>query len=122
MVAIADGTVVFMTIVVSMTKGFKEDPAAGDEAREKGKAVDAAAAAAWDEKEKKLKEEIARLREEVSKLRKKLGIKEDSDSSSDSEKKKSEGSDKKKDEKYDGVKVEEAIKTPEKPSADKKEQ
>ena len=40
-VAIADATMVFITVIVSITKGFKEDPAAGDEAREKGKAVDA---------------------------------------------------------------------------------
>ena len=43
-VAIADATVVVVTVIVSLCRGFDEDPAAGTEAREKGKEIDAVAA------------------------------------------------------------------------------
>jgi len=74
-VAIADATVVFIVIICAAADKFHEDEAAGTEAREKGIAIDEAAKTAWEEEEKKLKDEIARLRNEVTTLREKLGIK-----------------------------------------------
>ena len=51
-VTICDFSIVVISVVVSLTKGFKEDPAAGDEAKKQGKAVDDAMKAAYDEREK----------------------------------------------------------------------
>ena len=72
MVALFDLSMVILITVVACCHGFKNDPAAGEEAIEQGKAKDAADLAAAKEKEKLLTEEIARLREEVTRLRKKV--------------------------------------------------
>ena len=72
MVALFDLTMTLAIVIVAMCKGFKNDPAAGEEALEQGKAKDAKDLAAAKEKEKKLTDEIERLRAEVTKLRKKV--------------------------------------------------
>jgi len=72
MVALFDLSMVVLITVVACCQGFKNDPAAGEEALEQGKAKDAADLAAAKEKEKLLTEEIARLRAEVTRLRKKV--------------------------------------------------
>ena len=72
MVALFDLTMTIIIVIVAMCKGFKNDPAAGEEALEQGKAKDAKDLAAAKEKEKKLTDEIERLRAEVTKLRKKV--------------------------------------------------
>ena len=71
-VAIADATMIVIIIIVNFTRGFDEDPAAGTDAREKGKEIDAAAVKEAQAKEAKLTAEIARLREEVERLRTEL--------------------------------------------------
>ena len=61
-VAICDAFMVMLSVIISLTRGFDEDQAAGIEAREKGKALDVAQTKAAIETELKLTEEIARLR------------------------------------------------------------